>query len=466
MEWCALGLGDAALAIRDGRLTSAELVKSCIARVREVDDAIGAWAFLDEEHAVRQAESADDHRMHGRSLGPLHGVPVGVTDIFDTSDYPTELGSPLWKGRTPRRDATVVARLRSAGAVILGKTTTTEYAYRQPAKTRNPHDPSRTSGSAACGAAAAVASLMVPAAIGLQTDDAVIGAASYCGIVGFKPTHGLVPRSGALVLSRTLDQVGVLARSVEDAALLADTLVGYDEDDADTRPLASPCCAAVAASEPPLPPRLAFVKGAAWRSPQPVLDDAFAELMATLGGIAEPVDLGAAFERAGDLHGTIMSVEMAHNLRRDYDKGADVLSASLREMIERGRGVGAVDYLNAMTGIELLNATLNGVFDEFDALLTAAAPGEAPAGPAAAADSGFCSIWTYLGTPSVSLPLLRGHALPIGVQLVARRGNDARLLRTARWLDTHVRAPARRRRQAVVQTSKSRTSRISQRRPT
>src|SRR5262245_24672672 len=209
MNLCSLSLAAAAADIRDGRITSAELVGDCLERIKAVDGQIEAWAFLDPDHALRQAKAADEHRRHGKALGPLHGVPIGIKDIFDTGDMPTELGSPLWAGRTPRRDATAVARLRSAGAVIMGKTVTTEYAYYTPGKTRNPHDPKRTPGGSSSGSAAAVAASMVPGAIGSQTNGSVIRPAAFCGVVGFKPTHGLIPRSGALMLSRTLDHVGL-----------------------------------------------------------------------------------------------------------------------------------------------------------------------------------------------------------------------------------------------------------------
>ena len=292
---------------------------------------IEAWAFLDRDHAMRQAEAADDHRRQGKATGPLHGVPVGIKDIFDTGDMPTEFGSPFWAGRTPRKDAAAVSRLRAAGAVIMGKTVTTEYAYFHPGKTKNPHDKTRTPGGSSSGSAAAVAAHMVPGAIGSQTNGSVIRPASFCGVVGFKPTHGLIPRSGALMLSRTLDHVGVFARSVEDAALLAEVLAGFDEEDPDTRPLARPPFSAVAESEPPLPPRFAFVRSAVWDRAEPVTHEAFAELVETLGESASEVELGSAFECAVDFQRIVMEVEMAHNLHRDYEKGGDKLSAALRQ---------------------------------------------------------------------------------------------------------------------------------------
>ena len=434
MSLSALSLVDAAAGIREGRITSSELVEACLARIDEVDGKIEAWAFLDREHAPRQAKAADERRKRGDPIGPLHGVPLGIKDLFDTSDYPTEFGSPLWAGRTPRRDAAAVASLRAAGAVIMGKTVTTEYAYFNPGKTRNPHDPERTPGGSSSGSAAAVAAGMVPGAIGSQTNGSVIRPAAFCGVVGFKPSHGLIPRTGALLLSRALDHVGVFARSVEDAALLAETLTGFDDEDADTRAQAQPHFVSVAASEPPLPPRFAFARTPAWRHVEGVTEQAFAELVEALGENANEIELSAGFERAVEMHGIVMAVEMAHNFHRDYEQGRDRLSPVLRALIEKGRTYPAVEYTRALSGSAVLNEVLASVFDEYDAILTPAAPGPAPRG-IATGNPAFCSTWTYLGTPAITLPLLQDESgMPIGVQLVGRRGNDARLLRTARWL--------------------------------
>ncbi len=435
MSLGALSITEAAAHIREGRITAAELVGDCLKRIDEIDAEVQAWTFLDRDHAMRQALALDEHRKAGNALGPLHGVPLGIKDIFDTGDMPTEFGSKLWAGRTPRSDAYAVARLRGAGAVIMGKTVTTEYAYFQPGKTRNPHDKERTPGGSSSGSAAAVAAHMVPGAIGSQTNGSVIRPAAFCGVVGFKPSHGLIPRTGALLLSRTLDQVGVFARSVEDAALLAENMAGFDGEDADTRPLARPPFSSVAASEPPLPPRFAFVRGPAWKHAEPATREAFARLVQTLGQQVQEVEIGESFERVIDLHKTVMEVEMAHNLRRDFEKGGDQLSPVLRELIERGRGKTAVDYTTAVAAIGPLNVGLDELFNEYDAILTPAAPGEAPRGLDATGNPIFCTLWTYLGTPAITLPLLQSEAgLPLGVQLIGRRGNDARLLRTARSL--------------------------------
>jgi Asp-tRNA(Asn)/Glu-tRNA(Gln) amidotransferase A subunit family amidase len=273
----------------------------------------------------------------------------------------------------------------------------------------------------------------------------VIRPAAFCGVVGFKPTHGLIPRTGALILSHNLDHVGMFARSVGDVALIAEALAGFDEEDPDTRPLARPPFAAVAASEPPLPPRFAFVRSPAWRHAEPITREAFAELVEALGEQASEVELGPRFDTAIDLHRTVMEVDMAHNLHRDYEQGRAQLSIPLCELMERGREYKAIDYARAVTAVAAFNEALDPIFDEFDAILTPAAAGEAPRGLTSTGNPVFCTTWTYLGVPAVTLPLLQSPAgLPIGVQLIGRRGNDARLLRTANALVTSLAGGARR----------------------
>ena len=413
-----------------------------MARVRETDGNVQAWAFLDPDHALAQARAADEWRLEARPTGPLHGVPVGIKDIFDTADMPTENGSVLHAGRTPSRDATVVAMLRAAGAVIMGKTVTTEFATQAPGKTRNPHDPAHTPGGSSSGSAAAVAAGMVPLAIGSQTNGSVIRPAAFCGVLGFKPTHGLIPRPGMFVLSRTLDQVGLFARTVADLALLAGQLVGYDERDPDTRPRARIPFAEVAAEDPPLPPMLAFVKTPHWERADEETRGAFAELTEHLGDRVEEIELLPSAAEAWEWHRTIMEAEMAANLEREWEKGRDRLSESLRAQLERGREVRALDYQRAVARIRPIHETFVEMFEQrYDAILTPAAPGTAPKGLASTGDPSFCTLWTLCGMPAVSLPLLRGtNDLPLGVQLVGPRDGDARLLRTARWLAARVAA--------------------------
>lgn len=431
-----LSAAEAARQIREGKLTSQELVQSCLERIREVEPKVQAWTFLDEEHALAQARAADERKVLGEPIGPLHGIPVGVKDIFDTSDMPTENGTVLHKGRMPRNDAAVVAMLRAAGAIILGKTVTTECAYFAPGKTRNPHNPDHTPGGSSSGSAAAVGAGMVPLALGSQTAGSTIRPASFCGVYGYKPTHGLIPRTGVLQLSRTLDHVGLFSRSVDDLALLAEQLAGYDDGDPDTRPRARIPFQKLASEEPPIPPMLAFIKTPHWERTDSDTKDAFAELTEALGAQLEEVELIPSALEGWEWQKTIMAAEMAANLEREWRLGKDKLSEHLRSLIERGREVRAVEYQHALRSTGRVVESFDELFMErYDAIVTPAALGTAPKGLASTGDPSFCTLWTLLGMPALSLPLMRGsNGLPLGIQLVGRRNFDARLMRTARWL--------------------------------
>jgi Asp-tRNA(Asn)/Glu-tRNA(Gln) amidotransferase A subunit family amidase len=437
-----LTAAEAARRIRDGVLSSEELVQACLEHIRAVEPTVQAWTYLDEEHALAQARAADDQRRSGEPVGALNGIPVGLKDIIDTADMPTENGTPLHAGRTPSHDAAVVTMLRAAGAVILGKTVTTECAYFHPGKTRNPHNPEHTPGGSSSGSAAAVAASMVPLTLGSQTNGSTIRPAAYCGVYGFKPTHGLIPRSGVLQLSRTLDHVGLFARSIEDIALLAEEVVGYDEGDPDTRPRARVPFRTLSGEAPPIEPTLAFVKTPHWDRVDAEAKEAFGELVESLGDRVEEVELFPSAADGWDWHKIIMEAEMASNFEREWSTGRDKLSEQLRSLIERGREVRAVDYQRALRGIAPAVAGLDELFMErYDAILTPAAPGVAPKGIGATGDPRFCTLWTLLGMPAVSLPLMQGAGgLPLGVQLVGRRNFDARLLRSARWLAARVEA--------------------------
>ena len=433
LSW--LSATDAARAIRDGSISSEQLVEACLARIRETDEKVQAWAFLDPEHALKQARDLDLRRSEGRALGALHGVPVGIKDIIDTDDMPTEDGTVLHAGRTPSHDATVVAMLRAAGAVIMGKTVTTELATYAPGKTRNPHDPGHTPGGSSSGSAAAVAAGMVPLAVGTQTNGSVIRPAAYCGVFGFKPTHGLISRHGVLKLSRALDQIGVFGRTLEDVALILEQVVGYDERDPDTRPHARIPFVAVAAEDPPLPPLIGFVKSPMWDHATEETREAFAEITDHLGDRVEEVVLPESARQALEWHRTVMEAEMAANLAAEYDKGRERLSESLQAQLERGRGYSALDYQKALARIPQVVEGLAELFYRYDALLTPSAASSAPQGLASTGDPEFCTIWTFCGMPALNLPLMRGAGgLPLGMQLVGPRHGDARLLRTARWL--------------------------------
>ena len=439
LNW--LSASDAARGIRDGAFTAEELMQACLARVREAEPQVQAWTFLNEEYALSQARARDLDRAEGNPTGLLHGVPVGIKDIIDTCDMPTEDGTVLHSGRAPLRDAGVVAALRAGGAVVMGKTVTTECATYAPGKTRNPHNPEHTPGGSSSGSAAAVAAGMVPLALGSQTNGSVIRPAAFCGVYGFKPTHGLIPRHGIMKLSRALDHVGVFARTLEDIALVCEPLVGSDERDPDTHPRARIPFSEIAAAEPPLAPMLAFIKTPLWDRTDEETKEAFAELTQALENHIVEVDLPGPALAALDLHRTIMEAEMAASLAAEYDRGRDQLSDSLRAQLERGRSVTALDYQVALARIPLLNEGFAEMFERCDAILTPAAAGTAPRGLESTGDPSFCTLWTLCGMPAITLPLMRGsNGLPLGVQLVGQRNSDARLLRTARWLVAQIAA--------------------------
>jgi Asp-tRNA(Asn)/Glu-tRNA(Gln) amidotransferase A subunit family amidase len=419
-----------------GAVSAEEYTRACLDRIAADEDRVKAFAHLDPEHALTQARERDEWRQTGRMLGPLHGVPVAIKDIIDTEGYPTECGSPLLAGRTPDRDATVVSKLLAAGAVIIGKTVTTEFAYFHPGPTRNPLNPERTPGGSSSGSAAAVAAGMVPLAIGSQTNGSIIRPASFCGAFAMKPSHGLVSRAGALSLSRTLDHIGPFARTLDDLALMIDAMAGFDPADPDTRPQAAPACVSVLAREPPVSPRFGFMRTPIWDEKiSPESAEAFDELCEAIGERVEPAELPDYFAKAWAHQRTIMSADMAHNLRVFAERGGDTISQALRDFLAEGSEVPAVDYLAALDEARALSASFAGYFQRYDAIITPATTGVAPKGLERTGDPAFCTMWTLFGLPAVTLPLLEGEdGMPIGVQLIGQAGDDARLLRTARAL--------------------------------
>lgn len=435
-----------AVALRDGlasgALRAVELAEACLDRIREAEPQVRAWEFLDPDHVMKQAEALDRQRAAGRPTGPLHGLPVGVKDIIDTADMPTANGTAIDAGRRPERDAFVIARLRAAGAVIMGKTVSTELAYFTPGKTRNPHDPTRTPGGSSSGSAAAVGAGMVPLAIGTQTAGSVIRPAGYCGVFGIKPSFGLIPRTGILPVSSDLDTVGAFAATLEGAALLAEVLQGHDPHDPDTRPQAAHRLLDDCRSRPPVTPTLALVREPAWATAEESTRAAFGELREALGGQCDEIDLPEQFANGAPAQQTLMLAGFARNFRVYRDRAGEQLSDRVRDAIDEGRRITAADYFVARDWREILNAGLDRIFDRYDAILTPTAAGEAPSGLNATGDPAFCRLWSLCGTPAVSLPLLTGPSgMPLGVQIVGRPGSDGRLLRTARWLVDHLKSP-------------------------
>ena len=430
----ALAAIEATELIARGELSAEEYVGALVERIAAIDASVHAFAHHDPDDALAQARALDERRRNGMALGPLHGIPVAIKDIFDTADYPTECGSPLLKGRTPMRDCTAVARLRTAGAVIIGKTVTTEFAYFHPGKTRNPRDLERTPGGSSSGSAAAVAAGMAPLAIGSQTNGSIIRPAAYCGVYGIKPSHGLISRSRALTLSRALDHVGVFGRSLADAALILEVLAGYDAEDPETRAVAAPAFLETLGEPPPMPPKFAFVRTPIWGQADDTTRAAFEALVESLGASASTIDLPDAYSAAWEDHRAIMAADMAHNLGAVVERGGEASSKTLRDFLAEGRTVSAVRYLAARDAARRYAAGIEEVFVHYDAIITPATVGIAPKGDATGSPV-FCSLWTLVGLPALSLPLLSGEdGLPLGVQLIGQAGDDARLMRTANWL--------------------------------
>jgi Asp-tRNA(Asn)/Glu-tRNA(Gln) amidotransferase A subunit family amidase len=438
--WRTRGVADiSAYEIREriaaGQIGPGDVADAFIERVVEREPEIRAFAYFDEEMFRAQTEAAVRRHGSGQAPGALNGIPVAVKDIVDTADMPTENGTQLDSGRRPKKDATIVSRLRAAGAVIAGKTVTTELAYLHPGRTRNPRDASRTPGGSSSGSAAAVAAGFAPLAVGTQTNGSVIRPASFCGVFGFKPTHGLIPRTGVLLLSRPLDTVGLFGRSVEDVAMLGDVLAGFDGSDPDTGLVAAPDLLTIASDEPPVSPDIAFVGTHLWDKAADETKAGFEELVAALGDRCKRLDIAKSFGEVGKLHRTLMTAGMARHLSVHAARGSDALSPEMREALDEGRRVTAVEYLEAQELREGYHTALDEVFNRYDAIITPAAPGEAPEGLESTGDASFCTMWSFCGVPAISLPLLEGpNGLPVGVQMIGRRGNDARLLRTARWL--------------------------------
>lgn len=440
-----LGLG--AVMLRDrlagGALKAAELAEALIARIAATNEGIGAFAWFDADFLRAQAAAADRHRSAGRPLGPLHGLPVGIKDVIDTAGIPTENGSVLDAGRVPRADAAVVARLRAAGALVLGKTVTTELQYLHPSGTRNPANPGHTPGGSSAGSAAAVAAGMAPLALGTQTGGSVIRPAAYCGVVGYKPSFGAIARRGVLVQSPSLDTIGVFARDVMGVALLAEPLFGADPADPAAVLQAPPGLLSIAATPPPVTPTLALVELPGFAEAHPDMRAGLAELAESLAPQIWSTTLPRLFNDAVATRGLINDAEMAHHYRGYAARGWDRLSDPIRAAITRGRAVSAPDFLAARDMAPVFAAGLDEILTRADAILVPAAPGPAPEGLASTGDSIFNGLFTMTGHPAITLPLLQdARGLPMGVQLIGRRGEDGRLLRTARWLEALMAAPA------------------------
>ena len=428
-----------ALEVREHLLSGQETVQEFTAKlglfVDGADQAIHAFAHRDDRVVDLQADNLQRDRAAGHLPGPLYGVPVGVKDIIDTMDFPTEYGSPIHAGRYSVGDATVVSRLRAAGAVIFGKTVTTEFATTHPGPTCNPHNLAHTPGGSSSGSAAAVAAGMVPVALGTQTNGSVIRPASFCGVYALKPSRGLLPRTGVLDQSPSLDEIGVFARNLEDIAKVTEIMSGDDGHDSASARQSPRRLYDVAVSQPPLPPKFCFVKTPWWDDVEPEAREAYEAFVAHMGDDVEVVQLPDIVKQVAPWLVTVNEIELGVCLQKEWLHHREQLSEPLRLRVEKSMAMPGTDYLIAKDRMFHVMNAFDEYFATYDAILCPAALGTAPQGLTSTGNPIMQTVWSFAGLPSVNLPLLTlSNGLPLGVQAVGSYQNDARLLRSSRWL--------------------------------
>lgn len=432
---CSLTASEAVKKIREGSLSSVELVQSCLDRIEETDKDVKAWVHLDAEYALKQATDLDVIRKSGKPIGALHGVPVGLKDIIDTKHGPTQYGSPIFKGRQAKADAAIVEKLIDAGAVIMGKTVTTEMAFMNPSVTRNPNNMEHTPGGSSSGSAAAVAAFHVPLAIGSQTNGSVIRPASYCGIFGLKPSSGMVSRRGMLQTSKTLDQVGVFARTLEDSALLSDVIGGYDPQDAGSYARPRPQLLDGAKQEVPVNPDFAYFDLPFKDDISTDVQEGIDSILEHFEGRVERVSTPPAFSGLIGAQRHIHLYEYCEHLKEPLTNHWDKVSDVLKPLIEEGRKISKAQYEEALDLRKASFVFFNEFFNDYDAIIAPSALSEAPKFDVGTGNPVPCTIWTTAGLPCLSLPILVGeNNLPVGLQLIGSYEGDDRLMRTASWV--------------------------------
>lgn len=434
-----LTAAELAARIRAGQVSPIEVVEAHLAWIEQYDTSILAWVHVDRDGALARARALEAEAHKGSFRGPLHGVPVGIKDIFHVAGMVTTAGAGPFAHERPDADSAPAARLRGAGAVILGKTATTEFAYSDPAPTRNPWNPQHTPGGSSSGSAAAVAAHMIPLALGTQTIGSTLRPAAYCGIVGLKPTHGLISAVGVIPLAWSLDHVGVLARSVRDAAQALSVLAGFDP--ADLYPAQSAAVDYLAGLERPGgPPRLGIPRGLfAGRAGEEVTAhlDAVAALFRGSGALVEEVPLPPS---AGEIHDAgqlVLRAEAAAYHEARFSRHADDYRPRIRALIESGLQVRVAEFARAQHVRRRFRGEVSALFDRYDALMMPVAPTAAPRGLGSTGDPVLCAPWSFAGLPSIALPSgLSPDGLPLAVQLACGAFQEERLLRVARWCET------------------------------
>ncbi len=422
--------------LRTGDISSVELCNAYIKRIDKYEKDVKAWAFFDKKVLLEKAEEADDYRKSGKPTGVLHGLPVAVKDIVGTLDMPTECGTVFRKKMSSSQDAEVVNLLKTAGAIVMGKTETAELAYIHPGKTRNPHDYKRTPGGSSSGSAAAVAAHMTHLSIGSQTGGSIIRPASYCGVVGYKPSYGLISRSGVLKTSEKLDTMGVFGKTVEDVALLAKTLIKKDLYDPATIHFAADDMLEVCRKGPIFEPKFIFYKTDKWKNIDKESQKAFEFLIKNFKKNIEVFDTPSYFKDIPRYHQIIHETDLANNFQVYYKKDKNKLSQEMRDAIGRGMKYSAKEYTDAIDFMKQSYESYKEVFEDYHGVITPSSSGVADKGLTSTGSADFQKIWTYLGLPTISLPLLTGeNNLPLGVQLVGDKLDDLRFLGTANWLE-------------------------------
>jgi|TARA_A100000164_G_scaffold164343_1_gene145837 Asp-tRNA(Asn)/Glu-tRNA(Gln) amidotransferase A subunit family amidase len=431
----SLKVEELAAKIKDAQISSVEICERYIERINKFEKDIKAWAHFDKKVLLEKASEADDHRKSGKPLGPLHGIPVAVKDIIGTVDMPTECGTVIRKGKSYSQNAEIVDLLLNAGAIVMGKTATSELAYLGPPKTTNPHDYSRTPGGSSSGSAASVASFMAPLSIGSQTGGSIIRPASYCGVVGYKPSYGLISRNGVLKTSNTLDHIGVFGRTVEDVALLSKILIKKDKHDPATIHYSAEKILEETKKGPLFEPKFIFYKTDFWKIIDKKSRESFEYFIKSFKNI-EVFDTPSYFKDIHKYHQIIHETDLANNFSVYYKKYKSKLSKFMQSAIAKGNKYSAKEYAEAIDFKKQSYESYQEVFEDYHGVITPSSPGVAPKGLTNTGTAEFNKVWSYLGTPCISLPLLEGeNKLPLGVQLVGDRYDDHRFLGVAKWLE-------------------------------